>query len=122
MVWFCASPFGHIESESAMLDVMPKDYPVFLVLNILIAVLLFLAIFLFNNRRRQWTVTLVSMLLIAASAVSGGFILYGHDGDVVHIEWVGGVTLLILTLVMTLLAYRGIRKDERIVRSEDRLR
>lgn len=121
MIVFCFVPVGNATVENEIVKLMPSDYPVFLTVNILIAVLLFIAIFLFKNTRRQKTVTLVSMLLIAASAATGGFIIYG-DQRGAEIEWFGGVILLVVALVMALAAYRGISRDEKLLRSYDRIR
>lgn len=121
MGFFCNSTIGTYQAEEAISQIRPLDYPVFLIVNIVIAVLLFIAIFLYKNTRRQKTVTLVSMLLIAASSASGGFIIYsGHEGAA--IELTGGLILLIGALILTLGAYRGIRHDEKLLRDSDRIR
>ena len=121
MAIFCFVPMGSFSDGDSVINLMPVDYPVFLTVNILVAVLLFIAIFLFKNTRRHKTVTLVSMLLIATSAVTGGFLIYG-DSRGAEIEWLGGVILLVITLVFALAAYRGISHDERLLRSYDRIR
>lgn len=121
MAIFCFSPIGQIGADALRSPVMPADYPVYLILNIVIAVILFLAIFLYNNRKLQLTLTKVSMLLIAVSAVCGGLILYGGNSDSARLEWAGGVTLLIISLVMALMAGRGIRHDINIIKNADRL-
>ena len=121
MGFFCNSSLGTVRIEEAVADIRPVDYPVFLIVNVVIAVLLFIAIFLYKNVRRQRTVTLVSMLLIAASAVSGGFIVYaGNEGATLQLT--GGVVLLIGALLAALLAYRGIKHDEKLLRDADRIR
>lgn len=124
MVLFIILPFGSVTVDAQVSALVPKDYPVYLVLNLLIAVLLFIAIFLYKNLRRQKIVTLVSILLIACSAVTGGLLLYGPaapDG-VVALEWGGGISLLIATLIMVVAAYRGISRDQRTLSSYDRIR
>ena len=109
------------ESPESFSPVFVKDAPVFMVLNILIAVLLFIGIFLFKNIRRQMTVTLASMVLICASIVTFGFVLYvGMPGA--HIVWTGGVLLLVAALIAALFAYRGMKKDKKLLSSYDRLR
>ena len=95
------------------------DAPVYCTLNLLIALLLLLAIFMFKNIKRQKTVTLVSVVLMVASAVSGGVIAYSGG---MAVDWTGGVLLLICSGVLALAAYRRIVADERLLRSYDRLR
>ncbi len=121
MIFFCFVPMGNATVGTELVKLLPTDYPVFLTVNILIAVLLFLAIFLYKNTRMQKTVTLLSMLLIAVSAVTGGFLIYG-DSRGAEVEWFGGVILLVITMIMAIAAYRGIRKDENLLSSYDRLR
>lgn len=121
MGFFCNSSLATVRAEEAVAEIRPVDYPVFLVINILIAVLLFIAIFLFKNTRRQKTVTLLSMVLIAVSAVTGGFILYGGTA-VEGIELSGSIVLLVCALIMALGAYRGIRRDEKLLHDSDRIR
>lgn len=124
MALFCLTPIATLdvaESTESFSPVFVKDAPVFMVLNILIAVLLFIGIFLFKNIRRQMTVTLASMLLICASIVTFGFVLYvGMPGA--HIVWTGGVLLLVAALIAALFAYRGMKKDKKLLSSYDRLR
>ncbi len=118
---FCISDWGVINAEEGISHIVPSDYPVFLTINILIAVLLLLAIFMFRNTRRQKTVTLVSMLLMVASGVTGGFIIYsGNEGAT--LEWTGGVIMLVGALVFAICALRGIRHDEKLLRDSDRIR
>lgn len=119
---FSLTPFATVAEFSA--DLCPKDFPVFFILNILIAVLLLLAIFMYRNLKLQKKVTLLSMVLICCSAVTGGFLLYGPNAPdgAVKLMWAGGVLLLVGALVFAILAYRGIGKDQRTLSSYDRIR
>lgn len=124
MALFCFTPFASfndpVSAESVMLA-SPSDFIVFLVLNLTIAALLFISIFLFTNLKRQLTVTLLSILLMIVSAVTGIIIVYVRfEGG--HIELCGGALLLILALVASLLAYRRIAHDRRLLASMDRIR
>lgn len=124
MALFCLTPFATLDAVEAADSVTPvfvKDAPVYMILNIVIAVLLFLSIFMFKNLKRQMTITLASMVLICASIVSFGFVLYVGMPDA-HIIWTGGAVLLVCALVCALLAYRGMKKDKRLLSSYDRLR
>ena len=93
----------------------------FLILNIVIAALLFIAIFLFKNLKLQMRVTLITILLIAASIVTCGFILYASMPDA-ELIWTGGVLLLVAAMVCALFGLRFMRKDRNLLRSYDRLR
>ena len=115
---FTFLPMGYI-GETV---VRPSGSPVFMILNLLIAVVLIVAIFLFKNLRLQRQVTLMSIVLIAVSAVCGGIIMYGGDTRVDRLEWVGGITLLVVSMLLDVLALRGINHDKALLSSSDRLR
>lgn len=122
---FCFIPMAtiiDIESASSATFVSPKDVPTLLIINSLIAVILILAIFMFKNTRRQKTLTLLSMLLIVVSGVCEGIVLAGWGSQIAEIEWVSGLCILLGALLAAILAFRGIRHDEKLLRAADRLR
>ncbi len=116
---FCAIPMASQGEGESFIQFCPIDATVYFTLNVLTAVLLFLSIFMFKNLKRQKTVALVSIVLMIASAVSGGIIVYN---GAFNIDWTGGVLLLLCSIAMTLAAYRRIVADERLLKSYDRLR
>ncbi|MDE6269437.1 MAG: DUF4293 domain-containing protein [Muribaculaceae bacterium] len=119
---FCFTPFAQATAEDGSVShVFVKDTPVLLVVNICIAVLLFLNIFMYRNLRRQMKLTLVSMLLLAGSAVACGMVVTVGMPDA-SLLWTGGVLLLLLALVMAVFAYRGMSRDKRKLASLDRIR
>lgn len=124
MCIFCATPYAmrtSLEAADSMTPVYASEAPVFLIVNIVIAVLLFMAIFMFKNLRRQMTVTLLSMVLIVTSCVTMGILMYATMPDA-KLIWAGGILLLFGALVCALAAYRFMRKDRNLLRSYDRLR
>ena len=76
MAVFCCTPFATLEAEGAVRAVLVKDAPVFLTLNIVVGVLLLLVIFMYRDLRRQMRMTLLAMVLLCASIVTCGFIVY----------------------------------------------
>lgn len=124
MALFCFTPFASFNDPASaenLLSASPSDFIAFLVLNLTIAALLFISIFLFRNLRRQLSVTLLSILLMIVSAVTGIIIVYVRlDGG--HIELCGGALLLILAFVASIWAYRRIAHDRRLLASMDRIR
>ncbi len=124
MALFTFLPFATVESlasAQSAITVAPCDFAVYFVLNITISLLLFIAIFLYKNIRRQMTVTLLSLMLIAVSAVTGLFIVFGHLKDA-SLVLGGGVLLLIVALVAALWGYRRIKADHKLLTSMDRIR
>ena len=122
---FCLTPYAIDRSIATEIGggapVYVSDAPVFLVLNLVIAALLFISIFMYKNLKRQMTVTLLSMILICASMVTCGIIFYRSTPNA-EIIWTGGVILLILALICALFAYRLMGKDRKTLSSYDRLR
>ncbi len=118
---FCTSSLGSLALEDSISKIMVKDYPVLLIVGIVTAVLLLINIFLFKNLHLQKRVTLISLLLMATLCVSALFIIYGSVPGA-EIMWVGGVLILIGAMLFALLAYNGMKKDEKKLRDSDRIR
>lgn len=124
MGYMCASPLAQTAAADATVAPTPffvHEAPVFMILNIVIAVLLFLAIFMFKNLKLQMRVTVLSIVLMAASAVTGGIILYKAMPDAT-IVWSGAVLLLLFAAICAVMALRFMKKDYKLLRSADRLR
>jgi amino acid permease len=80
-------------------------------------------VFLFRNRKLQLKLTAVllglSAVIIAITAVYTVYIIRKYDSDII---WSLKMLLPLLIPVCLFLAYRGIKKDEDLVKSYDRLR
>ncbi|MBL7718565.1 MAG: DUF4293 domain-containing protein [Flavipsychrobacter sp.] len=91
-----------------------------LVMTILPAV----AIFLYGNRKRQKRIVLVSFVA-AISFITVGMMyvtrFISESGIANDSYWIGMV-LPFISIVFLVLAFMGIRKDEKLVKSLDRLR
>ena len=79
------------------------------------------AIFVFRNRKLQVTLGTVAIILTVAYAAYGG-VLWQTDPASEQSYFDLGVTLPPLAVLFSILAIRYIKKDERLVRSADRLR
>lgn len=124
MILVFIRPFGYVEvSEGPVTTeaLVPMNYPVFLIVNILTAILLFIDIFLFRNLRLQRMVAAICILLLVASAVTIGIILYRIAGNW-SIEWGGAPVGIVCALICTWLARYRMGKDEETLRSYDRIR
>ena len=102
------------------LAAQPWGLLLFTVFTILLGIL---CIFGYKNRRRQMVMStlLVSVtLVLALTYVAYGY-SYGTSFDLRFLpSW--GIVFPVLSFVCTLLARRGIRKDEELVRAADRIR
>ena len=101
-------------------DVSPNDLPVYMIINLLIAVLLFISIFLFKNITRQKMLVKVTTFLIIASAITGAIICYNTSN--IQILWHEGPLMLICSLLVTFAAYRRICHDDKLLKAADRIR
>ncbi|MCM1070280.1 MAG: DUF4293 domain-containing protein [[Clostridium] fimetarium] len=122
---FCFVPVAVVSdpaAELAVANLTMTDFPVLAIVNGLVALLLFIAIFLYKNTRRQKTVTLLSMLLICVVAVVTVTVALRGGSETARVEIGGSVLLLLGALIFAAMAYRGIRSDEKLLRAADRLR
>ena len=78
MAVFCCTPLAVYSPETAEAasSIYAKDAPVLLTVALLVAVLMFISIFMYKNLKRQMTVTILSMVLIATTIVTGFFVIY----------------------------------------------
>lgn len=121
MAVFSLTPMATYTALDEPVSVYAKDAPVLLTVTLLVAVLLFISIFMYKNLKRQITVTLLSIILIAVVIVTGIAIVYRVYPEAQFI-FLGGITLLVLALIFALGAYRCMKSDLRKLRSYDRLR
>ena len=97
------------------------DSPVLIGGVIAAGVLMLLAIFLFRNRKLQGILCTVAIILTVAYGLYGA-LLWSQDVAAEEASAEPGLALPLLAIVFAGLAARYIRKDERLVRSADRLR
>lgn len=97
------------------------DDPVLIGLFALAGALFLADIFLFRNRKLQVTLSRVALLLLVIGLAYGGYRWYA-DSAAASAEPDFGLILPLVSLVFGVLAGRYILKDEKLVRSADRLR
>ena len=104
------------------LELIEKLLPLSIII-ILIPILSLIAIFIFKNRKIQMKVVLIliilSIVLIIALIHVSFRIISKFDATIIP-----GIKMIlpVLILIISILAYRGIRKDDQLVKSYDRLR
>ena len=100
-------------------------------LAVLTAVVMLLCVFLYKNRVRQMRVVAVAFLLNVAYVfllffwavdAYGKTVMQYFHGSNLQVTWFVGAYAPIVSLVLLILAHRGIKKDEAKVRAADRLR
>lgn len=96
-----------------------NDHIGLIILTAIIVVLSFVTIFLYNNRNLQMNIGKLNIVLLLGLIVLAGYLF-----STLPVATSLGLGLVVpaLVFVFTLLANRNIKKDEKLVRSADRLR
>lgn len=100
------------------------------ILWIIIVLLALFCIFLFKNRKRQFRLTVLNILLTLGSIVlqyvfikqSVTSLTEKYVGTAIDFTYLLPAVLPVLLFIFLFLAARGIYKDERLVKSADKLR
>ena len=107
--------FDLFSKESALLKMIP-------ILFLLSAIISFATIFLFNNRKLQFVVGRIVILINLFLLGLLIFVSLNLPGEASVSEKGIGMFLPILAVVLIVLANKAIKKDEDLVKSADRLR
>jgi heme A synthase len=90
-------------------------------LTLIIAFLSFVSIFLFKNRILQIRIsTVISLLVIFTAALIGIFTLSLKENGILSLGLSSILPLIVFILIM--MARRAVKKDEKLVKSVDRIR
>jgi peptidoglycan/LPS O-acetylase OafA/YrhL len=106
----------------------PHDFKIvfstlYVILNLVIAILALITIFLYKNRNLQVKLSNLNMLLICIFV--GAIFYFAPQAKIdidARVNYAIGCYFPLVQLAFTFLAIRAIRKDEQLVRSADRLR
>lgn len=102
-------------------DVCAVQTPVLLCVDILVALLLLIDIFLYRNLRYQMKVTRLALgLIVVLEAAIAAYTCAGLEGATISI--IGGIVMPVLALISAFVALRLMLRDYRLLRSADRLR
>ncbi|WP_116124997.1 DUF4293 domain-containing protein [Lewinella sp. IMCC34183] len=97
------------------------DSPILIGGVVAAGLLLLAGIFLFRNRRLQTILARVALIITIAYVTFGG-VLYSGAVGTAQASADFGIVLPVLAMIFAVLAARYIQKDEKLVRSADRLR
>lgn len=102
-------------------DVCAVQTPVLLCVDILVALLLLIDLFLYRNLRYQMKVTRLALgLIVVLEAAIAAYTCAGLEGATISI--IGGIVMPVLALISSFVALRLMHRDYRLLRSADRLR
>lgn len=106
--------------------VTATNYYPLMVLAALTAILAMVAIFMFGNRKRQKGFVTLSMLSCIAFLLVMFMKVSTLSNEVTNMSspqyGILAAIIPVLVLIFLIMAYRGIRKDEKLIKSLDRLR
>ena len=94
------------------------------VLGTVIAVLSFITIFLYKNRPTQARICMIDAFFLVTFYIViflSGY-TFREDLSASNISWTAYIVMPFIALILDILAYKAINKDERLVRSLDRIR
>ena len=101
------------------------DHIILMILTILGAVISLFAIFKYNNRPLQIRLSFIGMILAFFMAIVAVWLVYSQSSlwsDELNLDDGPGIYIAVIVLILFILANRYISKDEKTVRSMDRLR
>ena len=117
---FLFIPFGTIEFAGSTTLLKGNMNPVFDIIVGVIITLSIVAIFLYKNRKTQALIVLLNMLIAIGFIGFEAYGAYTHQKDNFHFSI--GFILPLFVLIFNFLAYKGIKSDDKLVKSMDRLR
>lgn len=126
MVVFCfvipVASFSHAIYPESFCPLYIKDITVLLTMDLIIAVLLVVDIFLYKNLKQQMSTTMLTIMLQIVSIAVTAFVLVSRLPAGAEAMWLGFGIVSPVSLVLTLAAWYRMRADQRLLRSYDRLR
>jgi hypothetical protein len=105
------------------MDPVSQSIPL-LILILILALLLLVTIFLFRNRKLQMRICVYSIILEFGLIGLGYYYFFTamRDIEVSETAFHLPVIIPVLSIILIYLAFRGIRKDEVLIRSIDKIR
>lgn len=93
--------------------------PLFILLTV-ISGINFIVIFLYKNRQFQMKLCVLNLVFIVGLSALIIFHLVSISASEINYSW--GLIIPVVILILIILAYLGVRKDEKLVKSLDRIR
>ena len=100
-------------------------------LNLIITLILinnlfsFILIFLYKNRKLQMKICLTHLILLIIliiSTISQNYLMHSNDINSFITTYYIDIIIPIISILFVVLAYKGVKKDENLIKSMDRLR
>lgn len=118
MAIFSVSDYGKAMSGNTETFIAVSQNTGYWIYNIIIAIILFISIFMFKNLGAQKCLVILSALMMGGSAIWGFNYLHQMSSVSLTYSWI----LLIVAFGLTVISYFLIAADQRLLKSYDRLR
>jgi uncharacterized membrane protein YqaE (UPF0057 family) len=103
-----------------------QDSPILMILTVLGILIALVAIFVYNNRNLQQKLSILLIICSVFIPLVAVLLMYNEgtafNQETTIIEDEAGIYMPIVSLLFAFLAYRGIKQDDKLVKSMDRLR
>ncbi|MBV7439810.1 DUF4293 domain-containing protein [Weeksellaceae bacterium TAE3-ERU29] len=100
----------------------PDDYKVIFAMFMSSGLLSFIVIFLYKNRKRQLIYNYLNIVLNLVLVGLLAYNLFNLPGEGINSQKGIGLILPLISIILLFMANRGIKKDEKLVKSIDRIR
>jgi hypothetical protein len=112
--------------DGSVKELMTAERLHMMLVALLLIILPIIAIFLFKNRTAQkqliWVHVLLNLLLLLFFYISKGAFLDGQQPEFVSSRYGIAVIIPVLSIILDVFAYRGIRADEKLIKAADKFR
>ncbi|MCB9034714.1 MAG: DUF4293 domain-containing protein [Chitinophagales bacterium] len=119
-ILFLFLPLGKINESEVFTDVKGIDDVIFIILSCVISIIALGSIFLFRNRKLQMKVILFNILCSLALVGYTVYVFLGFQES--EFKFGPALILPVFILIFNVLAYIGVKSDEQLIESMNRLR
>lgn len=103
-------------------QLLEYTYPTLIILGVS-ALLSLVTIFLYKKRLLQLRLSVINLFLMLGSvALMAYYLFHFHQSEPGLIQYDFGFVFPVIAFILTILAFRAIKKDELLIRSADRIR
>lgn len=112
--------------DGSIRELMTAERLHMMILALLLIIIPVFAIFLFKNRSAQkqliWLHILLNLLLLLFFYMAKDAFLQGQEPKFVSSRYGISVIIPVLSIILDILAFRGIRADEKLIKAADKFR
>ncbi len=112
--------------DGAKKELMTAERLHMMIVALLLIIIPVITIFLFKNRPGQkqliWVHILLNLLMLLFFYIAKGAFLHGQSPPFVSSRYSFAVIVPVISIIFDIMAYRGIRADEKLIKAADKFR